>query len=123
LTLQVSQVHFAKLQKPLCYFSIWVFYQVCQVHLTLWTAQMDFKLPTIIKFSGLPEAWISFQSATACTPKTQISPVCFFFWGYLSPPSPLSSLPLSVFGCVWDLMAIWGLRGALSKLLNFIGMC
>jgi hypothetical protein len=31
LTLQVSQVHFAKLQMPLCYFSIWLFYQVCQV--------------------------------------------------------------------------------------------
>jgi hypothetical protein len=63
---------------------------------------MNFKLPTIIEFYGLPEAWNSFQSAKTCTQKTQIAPV----WGgaYLSPP------PLSLFLGVcetWWLFEDW----------------
>lgn len=52
---------------------------------------MNFKLPTIIEFYGLPEASNSFQSAKACTPKTQIEPV----WGGGATSAPLPSL------CFW----------------------
>jgi len=52
---------------------------------------MNFKLPTIIEFYGLPEASNSFQSAKACTPKTRIAPV----WGGGATSAPLPSL------CFW----------------------
>ncbi len=91
----------------------------CQVHSTLWTAQMSFKLPTkLLKISGLSEVWMFFLICFCWAPENHIAPVISVFFHRLprAPPSFLPPLSLPCFSFIFDLMNLWSSRGALSKL-------
>jgi hypothetical protein len=94
LTLSVC-IH--NLPIPQFYFSI---LPNCQVHSTLWTARMSFKLPTkLLKISGLSEVWMFFLICFCWAPENHTAPVISVFFHRLprAPPSFLPPLSLHCF--------------------------
>ncbi len=91
----------------------------CQVHSTLWSAQMRLSCPQKIKFWAV-QCLNIFSGPSKLLPKKLKLPL--FFSQAASWPHPLHPLPLFLpslslsFVLVGgDLMALWSLRGALSK--------
>jgi len=91
----------------------------CQVHFTLWTARMNFKLPANVKLSGLSNAWILLQCAQMSAPKIQTAPDSCSSKAALHSPHPLFLPSLSCFilffFCIDLMMALWNFSQALSK--------
>jgi len=128
-SLLVCQVHFAKCTLPNCQFYIAkstfpshqlhivnVTLQSCQVHLTLWTARNELQAAHKLKcfwvvqclnfFFGLPKPLpLIFSFFTSCLGSPALPPS--------SPLLSLISLSLALFS--FHLIALWSLRGALSK--------
>jgi hypothetical protein len=100
---------------PQFYFSI---LPNCHVHSTLWTAQMRFKLPTKLKISQLSEVWMFFLICFCWAPKNHTAPVISVFstGSLVLLPRFFPPLSLHWFFIFFDLIDLWSLRGALSKL-------
>ncbi len=89
------------------------------VHSTLWTARKTFKLPTKQKISGLSELWMFFLMCFSWAPENHTAPVISVSSTGRLGLLPRFFPPLSLHCCsisFFDLMDLWSLRGALSKL-------
>ncbi len=85
-----------------------------RAYITEWTAQMNFKMLTNLKISGLSEVWIVFPVCPNFCPQKSDCPHFSFLHMLLPRAPPNHFFFLSLF-YLFIVMALWSFRGALSK--------